>query len=416
MQNFVVLFAALHYLTIAELGLFTVFYTSVLLIEVLLRYMLLMPLSITYSASDSGSQRQAGSRATGACIQAGIVIVMMCGGAALGLGPEASSSVLISGFAAAALIVQEAWRMYFFVIARPWRAVINEACCLVATILLAAILIIGPDSTSVEELIAVLGAGTGIGAVIGVAQTRIVPAVLGGGWKWLRDHWRTGVQLAASRGVNLIAGRISLMLIATIAGTMALGQYSASRTLMTPAMTLLSSIILYAVPEASRLHHDDGDRALVRFLVALSILLAAATTAVGVVIWMLPDVLGRLIAGDNWEVATQLMLPVILFTTANALQQGGMIGLLVRARPDWTLRVSTINGLLVDRGCRGWREHRRRDGRSMGTHSRPGNIHPDLVVGTQPSAIDRHCSFAGSRRRRRPMELTVRDGWPSSPL
>ena len=89
--------------------------------------------------------------------------------------------------------------MYFFVIARPWRAVINEACCLVATILLAAILIIGPDSTSVEKLIAVLGAGTGIGAVIGVAQTRIVPAVLGGGWKWLRDHWRTGVQLAESR-------------------------------------------------------------------------------------------------------------------------------------------------------------------------------------------------------------------------
>src|ERR1700710_3259212 len=70
-QNYVVLFAALHYLSVADIGRFTLAYTTVTLVEILLKSFVLTSLTVHFAAADPSAQRTAGADAAAASIYAG---------------------------------------------------------------------------------------------------------------------------------------------------------------------------------------------------------------------------------------------------------------------------------------------------------------------------------------------------------
>jgi O-antigen/teichoic acid export membrane protein len=203
-------------------------------------------------------------------------------------------------------------------------------------------------------LVLLLAAGTGAGFVIGIAQTRIVPS-LAGGVRWLRTHSGVGLRVAGARGAAQLAGRLSLTVIGAISGAAALGRIGAARTLIAPATTLVTSMASYSLPEASRLHRRDDPR-FKRFLVGNSVALAALVLLVGLVLAVLPDALGRLLAGDNLDVARRLLLPVVLYSAANALQQGARIGMITLHRAGLSFRIAITTGLgiVLAAACGAW--------------------------------------------------------------
>lgn len=345
LQSFVILFSALHYLSVSEIGEFTLAYTGAFLVKVILKSLLLAPLSVHFSAADPASQQRAGAQALGACLVGGLICLALTAGASLAVSGRAREIVLATSLVLPAMIVQEGWRIFFFTTGHPWRAVLNDGFCLVATLLLVGAVVIPNDSASPAVLLLLWVVGTGAGGALGAAQTRFLPAV-GQALPWTRQNWALGSRIAAGSGVQQIAGRISLVLIGGIAGTGDLGRLAASRTLMAPATTVVTTAMSFGLPEATRLY-KRGDRRLSWFIPGLSIFLATAVSMLGLGMYMLPDSVGRILAGENWEVAKSLLLPVIVWLAASALQQGPYVALLVFMRPKIILRLSILTGCAV---------------------------------------------------------------------
>ena len=188
-----------------------------------------------------------------------------------------------------------------------------------------------------------LAAGTGIGFFVGVAQTGILPSATGG-VHWLHAHSAMGIRVAGSRGAAQLAGRVSLTMVSAISGAAALGRLGAARTLVAPATTLVTSMQSYSLPEAVRLHKRRDPR-LRRFLVGNSAGLAAVVMVIAGVIAVLPDSVGHLLAGKNFGLAKELLLPVALYSAGNALQQGARIGILTHLRPGLAFRIAITTGI-----------------------------------------------------------------------
>jgi O-antigen/teichoic acid export membrane protein len=342
LQNYIVLFAALHYLSIADVGRFTLAYTTVTLLEIVLKALVLTSLNVHFAAADATTQRRAGAGAAAAAVFAGVA-----GGtvvALVGLGTDQRALFLAAGVAALALVAQESWRTYFFTVATPWRAVANDAACLVVTIVLVWLAAGRGSAHTPADLLLLLAGGTGAGFLVGIAQTRIVPS-LPGGVRWLREHWPVGIRVAGSRGAAQLAGRLSLTVVGAEAGAGGLGRLGAARTLIAPATTLVTAMQSYSLPEAVRLHKRNEPRLLRRFLIGNSIGLAVLVLLTGLVLAVLPGRVGHLLAGDNFAVAKHLLLPVVLYSTGNALQQGARIGMLTLLRPGLAFRIAISTGV-----------------------------------------------------------------------
>lgn len=348
LQNFVILFAALHFLSVRSIGQFTLVYISASLIESTLKSLILEPLTIKFSGSDQTTRRRAGAEALGSALVLGVICFGITAAFSTAFVGETRSIILATSLVLPALIVQEGWRVYFFAIGRPRYAVFNDGFCLVSTALLVVFFVIRPHATSSALLLTLWAAGTCVGAVVGAAQTGFVPAVRQW-WSWAREHWHLGSRLAGGYSAEQIGGRVALGLVGGLAGSVALGQFGASRTLVAPITTVMLSAMTFAVPEAIRLQ-QRGDRQFVQFALALSLILAVGVSILGVGVHFLPDNIGRIIAGKNWHLARSLLFPMIVWTAAVALGQGARVGLRVLKQPKTIIRLSTATALATVAG------------------------------------------------------------------
>lgn len=345
LQNFAILFCALHYLSLSGIGEFTLAYTTALLLESILKSLLLEPLSIRYSATDHQIRRHAASQALGASLLIGTLCFAVVALVSLPLHGAGRSIAVASGLMVPSMISQEVWRVFFFASARPWRAVVNEMWCLAGTLVLVAALVVRPHSATPAGLLLIWAGGTGIGALCGVAQTRLLPN-LKQAWGWTRQNWALGSRLAGGSSAEQIGGRIALTLVGLIAGTAALGQFAAARTLIAPATTAIAASLGFAVPEAARLC-KRGDPRFPGFILAMSAILAATVTLFGFAVYLAPDRVGSILAGKNWHLAKMLLLPVMLSCTVLAIRQGPRVGLRVFERPQAIIRLSAATGVAV---------------------------------------------------------------------
>jgi len=346
LQNFVVLFAALHYLSVSGIGAFTLAYTGALLIESVLKSLLLEPLTIRFSTAQRDVHRAAASGALGASLAFGLACSVLATVISAPLNNSDGMLVLATGLAVPSLIVQEAWRVYFFTTANPWKAALNDGVCLGVTLLLVWFFVVRQDSASPSSLIFLLSAGTAIGILVGVVQARLCPSVRRA-WPWARTHWYLGSRLAGGNTVGQGAGRVSLAIVGVISGSAALGQFAASRTLVTPATTMMTSAVTFAVPEAVRLIGRGRRDHLTWFLVGLSAVLAGAVSVFGLALYLVPANVGAVIAGSNWDVAKSLLFPVVVWAAAVALRQGPRVGLRAFECPATILRLSIVTAVAI---------------------------------------------------------------------
>jgi O-antigen/teichoic acid export membrane protein len=345
LQNFVIMFAALRYLPVRTLGWFTVAYTAALFFKALLRALLLEPLSIRFAGEDRGTLRRAGARAAGASLATGTACLVVVALLGLALRGEARSITVAVALCLPMLITQEAWRVYFFAAARSWRAVVNDGLCFVGTLALLVLYVVSGAGVSAAGLMVLWAVGIGIGVVWGIVQSRAWP-LLGQAWHWLREQWDLGSRLAAARGAERAANQVVNILVVAIAGSLALGQLSASRTIVAPVTTALMATGTFAVPEAVRLYRRRDPRLKI-LIPAISLSLGGLVAAAGLAVYFAPGDVGSVIAGENWEVARSLFIPTLLWVVAIALRQGPLAGLRVYQRAKTVLYLSTSTAAVL---------------------------------------------------------------------
>lgn len=221
------------------------------------------------------------------------------------------------------LVLQDLGRYVGFAQQRPALALTLDTAWLVLVIAGAAFVLAGDHRTLVWFVTAWAGSGAVSGLLVfgqhGVARPRVrwLVETWSYSWKFLVSYTSTqGSALAASAGVGAIAG------------PRALGGVQGAFLLVRPFMTLQVAVAATGVPEIARL--DTSDQR-VRGRVRTMTLVAGVGAAVnGVLLLVLPDVLGRAVLGATWSAAQPLLLPAAAQILLIALVTGprsGLIGL-----------------------------------------------------------------------------------------
>jgi O-antigen/teichoic acid export membrane protein len=189
------------------------------------------------------------------------------------------------------------------------------------------------------------GVGAAIGALVGMGTNRCIPS-LWEGIEWFSSNKETALYLSGATASQQASGRVSQVLVRVLAGAEALGQISASRTILMPLNTLVSSSASFALPEAvSRLR--SGIDKLDQFVRIFSLVIAAVIVAAVAGIWFIPDSVGHLIAGTNWSVAHSLIVPTGAWILGIGISQGPRAGIRALGGSKEMLTLSLILGAVM---------------------------------------------------------------------
>lgn len=339
LTGFVVLFTALRELRIEDLGIFTLLYTSAFAVITLVRPLSLEPFSVRFAAGPLATRDSEAAKALGCSLAIGALLVPVAVVAGF-LAPALKVPLLATALALIPLLVQDGWRFYLLASGRAWSATLNDGVCLVATLsgVLAARAIVDFTPT---VLIGLWGLGTLAGASIGILQAQFLPKPRAA-IDWLRSVKGLGLRFAAEVTIDRLGAQVALLLIGVIAGARALGQIAAARTIMSPMITVVSSIALFAVPEAARIKAQQDNSVLLRFLALASIGLGLSIALFTAGVLVLPESLGKSIIGTNWGSARSLLVPVSAWTVAAALRYSPKVGLQAQECSVELLRIVTL--------------------------------------------------------------------------
>ena len=182
-----------------------------------------------------------------------------------------------------------------------------------------------------------------------MAQTRIRPLLSGSG-RWLRDTRGLAFDLAGATLASSGLAIISYSLIVVVVSVAAVGQLGASIAIMAPVTTFVTATVLFLLPEAAR-WYADGRRKVIVSSATMSIGLAVTVLVAAGIIGALPSWAAHLLAGDNWQVARNLLLPVAIWIAASAARQAPASALRACGQVRKVLYLSIITGITIMAGA-----------------------------------------------------------------
>jgi O-antigen/teichoic acid export membrane protein len=235
------------------------------------------------------------------------------------------------------LCVQDLLRFAFFQTDRPWRATLLDAIWLLAS--LAAFPFIASQESPATAMV-LWGAGALLAAVPGLVILRVRPVSPSRAYRWWRGQARQlGVGLVLESGAYTLGSQASLWVIAVLLGGSDLGLLKAGQTILQPAMICLAAFNMVAIPRMSQAAKGVSPRSVLATSGG-AILLAGAVSAA--LVWVGPAI-ARTIFGSDLQPGRNLLLPVAVQFTANALAVGPVTALMVHRRGGTLAAVRAIS-------------------------------------------------------------------------
>jgi hypothetical protein len=236
------------------------------------------------------------------------------------------------------MLLQDAWRFAFFAAGQGHKAFLNDTVWAVAMIPL---LMLAAIHSSVWGFVLAWGGAALLAAGYGLLQSRVVPH-FSGVRDWLRQHRDLGSRYMVENVSNSGASQLRMYGLGAIAGLTDVGAIRGAELLLGPFLALLMGVSLVAVPEAARVLRRAPGK-LAKFCLVIGGAQAAAAAAWGLVLlFVVPDSLGRLLLADVWAPASHLILPVSLSVTAAGVVAGATAGLRALGAARRSLRVQLI--------------------------------------------------------------------------
>ena len=218
------------------------------------------------------------------------------------------------------LMLQDSWRFAFFALGRGSQAFLNDTVWAVSLVV-ALVYLRYAGLSNVFWYVFAWGAAAGIGAAVGLLQTRVIPKV-SGAREWLSRQRDLGFRYLVEGTSYSAAGLVRNYGIGLILGLTALGYIQAANTLMGPFQVILYGMALAALPEAIRIL-QRSQRHMMLFCVLCSVGLTLVALAWGITLLVaLPRGLGQWLLGPIWRPTYELVLPMTFFMMGGCVSAG----------------------------------------------------------------------------------------------
>jgi O-antigen/teichoic acid export membrane protein len=273
---------------------------------------------------DPDDQRDRAARAATDAFGLGVAVApLILVVASLVEGPTAGA-LLALALTLPLLLLQDTLRYGAFARSSPRLAVLSDGTWVVLQVVVYAVIhVVGSPSALVMVL-----AWAGTGAVAGLVQLRIgdVRPRFGRPFSWLRENIDLGGRYATDFACGTGVGQIASYALVGVAGVGALGALRGAQTAFGPVNVLTAGSYIALVPEAKRIA-QRSTRRLTQMCVVVAIVMSLASAAMFLVLWMLDDDQGRILLGDSWQDARQVLLPVALASMAGSVFAGASTGI-----------------------------------------------------------------------------------------
>ena len=254
----------------------------------------------------------------------------------VGLGLQRPEFIAV-GLFMVPLCVQDLLRFAFFQTDRPWRATLLDAIWLLAS--LAAFPIIASQESPTTAVL-LWGAGSLLGTIPGlvILKVRLLSPTKAYRW-WRLQARQLGVGLVLESAAYSVGFQASLWVIAVLLGGSDLGLLKASQTILQPAMICLAAFNMVAIPRMSQAARGVSPRSVLATSGGAVLLVGAVAAAL---VWVGPP-LARILFGSDLQPGRDLLLPVAVQFTANALAVGPVTALMVHRRGGTLAAVRAIS-------------------------------------------------------------------------
>ena len=278
------------------------------------------PLLVRFSGKDIPTWRRAVSSAAGTALLVGLLGGSLALVMAALLGGPTRMAFLALGLTLPLLMLQDSWRFAFFALGRGSQAFLNDSVWAVGLII-GLVYLRYAGLSNVFWYVFAWGAAAGIGAAVGLLQTRVVPK-LSGARGWLSRQRDLGFRYVVEGASYSAAGLVRNYGIGLILGLTALGDIQAASTLMGPFQVILYGLALATLPEAIRIL-QRSPRHMMVFCVLCSVGLTLVALAWGVTLLVaLPRGLGEWLLGPIWRPTYELVLPTTFFMMGGCVSAG----------------------------------------------------------------------------------------------
>jgi hypothetical protein len=280
------------------------------------------PLTVRYSGSADDEWRTAARRSASTATAIGLVLGALCLVVGLAIGGIVGSAFAALGLTLPGLLLQDAWRIAFFVAGKGRRAFTND---LVWALGLVPAMLVASRWPGTFSFMLAWGLAALAAALFGCFQTRMVPRPAGIP-AWVREHRDLGPRYVAENVSDSGAGQLQLYGLGLVAGLAPVGAVRGAQILLAPAAALRMGISLIAVPEAARVLRRWPGR-LPMFCLVLGGSQAAVCLLWGVALLLIPDQYGELALASIWAPASVLIIPLMIDYAIGAVVDGAFVGL-----------------------------------------------------------------------------------------
>jgi O-antigen/teichoic acid export membrane protein len=338
MTNFVVGIFVARELGVAAFGIFSLAWVTYGVILNVSRGLATDPLVVRYSGVSTAEWRAATARASGTALAVGAVFAVVSALVGFAIGGTLGAAFVALAVVTPGMLLQDSWRFAFFAMGQGHKALVNDAVWAVTMIPL---LVLAGTFGTVWAFVLAWGGSSLVAAAGGWLQSGIVPH-FAGVRAWLAQHRDLGSRYLVENVSNSGASQLRMYGLGAIAGLADVGAIRGAELLLGPFLALLMGLNLVAVPEAARVLRRAPEK-LARFCLVLGGTQAIAAAAWGLVLlFLVPDALGRLILDDVWGPASALILPVSLSVTGAGLVAGAAAGLRALGAARRSLKVQLV--------------------------------------------------------------------------
>ncbi|MCB0977312.1 MAG: hypothetical protein KDB02_07605 [Acidimicrobiales bacterium] len=352
-SNFLGMIAAARMLSKDEFGAYALAIATYMVALGFCRSLCAEALLVRIGSGDHDNRDRASRAATDALLLGAIAAPFLLGVAALAEGPT-SGAFLALGLTLPLLLLQDNLRYGAFARSTPRRAVTSDATWVCLQLAFYTALHLLGHATALTMVLAWAGAGT----VAGLFQLRFddVGLRFGSAFTWLRQNIDLGGRYAADYACGAGVGQIASYVLVGVAGVSAVGALRGAQTAFGPVNVLTAGAYIALVPEGKRIAQNSAKK-LTRMCVIVAVTMSFASAAMYLFLWVLNADQGRLILGESWGAARQVLLPVGLASMAGSVFAGASTGIrsLEAAKELLRTRIFTTPIALVVPAFAAWR-------------------------------------------------------------
>jgi hypothetical protein len=238
------------------------------------------------------------------------------------------------------VLVQDGLRYAFSTLRRPGLALAADTLRLVCVV---PALLLQPRHAAPGLLVAVWGVSAAPALLLGL---RLLWPHVRGSRADLRPYVRRGhlgQRLVVEFAVGNASSQLAVLGLGLFAAPLAVGALRGATTLFGPLNVLFNSVNAFGPPLLNRL---GGRRATTRATALLGLVLSAVGLAWGLVLYALPDHVGRQLLGDTWQLTATLLPASGAQYAVMGLGTCALVTLRV-LRPRATLSVQVVFSLLA---------------------------------------------------------------------